>query len=136
MQLDENGYTGIEAQRVPMAPLLPIVPPDHTGQNRDLGTVRAASSLMPIEHILIARSATREVHRRMRHTFYYGHRQPCWLCSGGVGPSSFERTVESLTGNVVAASNLSHGNAHVDHRSARFYIFIVELALIDALSLG
>lgn len=54
-----------------MTPLPPINLPDHTGQGRDLRPVWTASSLMAVEHILIARNVARKVHRRMGHMFYY-----------------------------------------------------------------
>lgn len=53
-----------------------------------------------------------------------------------VGSCTVERVVEGLAGNVIAASYLSNGNSHIHQRSAGFNVFLVELALIDALSLG
>lgn len=57
------------------------------------------------------------------------------LVGGGVGPSSLECVVESLSGDLIAPGNLGYRDPHVDHRSAGLHVLVGELALIDTLGL-
>ena len=135
-QLNEDSDAGIETQRVTVAPLFPVRFPLHASQDGDLGPFWPASGRVAVDHVLIARNSARELNRSIGHEFDYAWLWPRWLHGGGVGPGSLECVVERLAGNLIAASNLSNGDSHIDHCPAGFHVFFAELALVHALSLG
>lgn len=57
-QLNEDSDAGIKAQRVAVAPLLPICVPFHASQDGDLGSLWSLSCRQAVDHILIVRHPT------------------------------------------------------------------------------